>query len=136
MKILIVVQSLVLSLILSSFAFASGGGGYTSTPSFSTPAPAPEVRVDQDYELGKSIFLGRQSGVAKIDYCVQVDGEPVAVKTSSIKNFKKQSYQALVGSLVNCDNPASLVSQELDSDSLFSVVYYLNKRYDLYLNNG
>lgn len=135
-KISVVVKSLVLSFIFSSFALASGGYSAPSTPSISTPSRAAPSRVDQDYELGKSIYLGRQAGVAKIDYCVEVEGKPVSIKTSSIKNFKRTSYSSFSESLVNCDKPDTLASQELDSDSLFSVMYYLSKRYDLYLNNG
>jgi len=124
------------SLIFSSVAMASGGytsgggsGGYSSTP-------APAKRVDQDYETGKSIFQGRQAGVEKLSYCVEVDGEPTEVKKSSIKQFKRQSYSALANGLFDCDEPGTLVGSKLDSDSLISVVYYLGKRYRLNLSGS
>ena len=142
-KILIAVQALAVTLLVSSFAFASGGynGGGYSNGGFGTSSsnqPRQAKPVDQDYELGKSIYKGRQEGIAAIKYCLQVEGEAEAVKlkSRSIKLFKRESYDALAGSLVDCEQPGTLVSDRLDADSLQAVMYYLSKRYDLYLTSS
>jgi len=127
---------LSVSLIFSSVAIASGGYSSGSSGGYSSPTSRPVNRVDQDYELGKSIFQGRQAGVAKLSYCVEVDGEQTEVKKSSIKQFKRQSYSALANGLFDCDQPGTLVASHLDTDSLISVVYYLGKRYRLNLSGS
>ena len=114
----------------TAFASGGGGGGYGGG-SYSQP----QRQVDQTYEVGKSIYNGRQSGVASISYCVASGGVKLPVKSKSLKEYKKTTYDNLAQNLYNCDQPDTLVSSELSNDNLLYVLYYLNKRYRLGLSS-
>lgn len=109
---------------------SSGGGGYGSD--YSTPQPKV---VDQRYELGKAIYLGRAPNTKKYKYCVEVDGKPKKIKSSRLKPFKNGTRQALADALINCKQPDQRVLSQLDKGQQSYVLYYLNKRYKLRLRN-
>ena len=119
-----------LTLGFSSFTVASGG--YGGGGGFGTTAPARQV--DHDYEYGKSIFLGRQKDVPKLSYCVEVDGKKVPMKRKTIRQFKKVAYTEFANSLYHCDQPDRLIVQDIDKEKFQYVIYYLNKRFKLYLS--
>lgn len=134
MRNLILNSAVALTVLVSGHAFASGSyGGGGGGGGFNAP---PQRQVDPVYEQGKAIFRGRKSGEPSINYCVVKDGEKVPVKRASIKAYKKTSYEELARNLYNCDNPESLVAQELTRDSLLYVLYYLNKRHRLNLKGN
>ncbi len=127
--------ALALLVLVSGHAMASGsygggggGGSFNNTPQ--------QRQVDPVYEQGKAIYRGRKSGEPSLNYCVVSEGEKVPVKRSSIRSYKKTSYQELAQNLYNCDNPESLVADELTRDSLLYVLYYLNKRHRLNLRGS
>ena len=129
------------TLAFSSSVLASGGGGgggggggfsSRSTGSYSTPQRV----VDQDYEIGKAIFTGRQTGVEKIAYCIKIEDQLTPVKRKSIKAFHKSSYENLTANLFDCNQPDTQVLDQIGRDNLLYVMYYLNKRYNLYLGGS
>lgn len=116
--------------------WASGSGGYGGGGSYRQPSSSAPVRkVDQTYEYGKALFQGRISGVEKREFCVDVDGEKVALKRSSVKNYKGGSYQELANALYDCNQPEQKIGLDMSSDNFQFVLYYLNKRYRLKLSN-
>jgi len=116
----------------SVLASGGGGGGYGGGYSGQTQ----QRQIDQTYEVGKAIYNGRQSGFPKISYCVPFEGQKVPVKSKSIKQYKRTSYNELGQNLYNCDSPDTLVSSELSRDGMLHVLYYLNKRYRLSLRGS
>lgn len=125
-----VLSSLILLFVFSSISYASGGyggggyGGYNSRP---------VKQVDHAYEYGKSIYQGRESNVAKLNYCIKDEEEKVELRRSVIKKFKNTSYTELANNLYNCDVPTDLIAKSLDTNQLSHVIYYLDKRYKLKL---
>ncbi len=122
---------LSISLIPSAFASGSYGGG-----SSYNSGRIQQKQVDQVYETGKAIFLGRQRGVEKLSYCVKVDGELAPVKRRSVKAFKNTSYNELAQNMFNCDQPETKITNQLSRDNFLYVVYYLNKRHKLNLKSS
>lgn len=135
MKLSTILFSTALALSSGS-VFASGGGGGGSYGGGSYGGGQVQQRqVDQTYEVGKAIYKGRQSGVARISYCVASGELKLPVKSKSLKTYKKTTYNNLAENLYNCDKPDSLVASELSKDNLLYVLYYLNKRYNLKLSS-
>lgn len=116
-----------------SSAFASGGGSYGSGGDFNVRRAAA---VDQNYELGKSIYKGRKAGEPTLEYCVLVEGEKIPLKRKSIKAYKNTSYNDLAANMYYCDEPEKQISDGLTRDSLLYVLYYLNKRHKLNLKGA
>lgn len=138
-RIYILVLSLVFTFFSTSAVFASGGyggggGGFsTGNSGFNRPAPRP---VDQTYEVGKSIFLGRQAGEPALEYCIVSKGEKVPVKRSAVKEYKNVSYDEFARNLYQCDQPEKPIAEGLTRDSFLYVIYYLNKRHKLGLKGA
>lgn len=134
-NLLIVAATLAL-FAQSTLSFASGG--YSGGGGFSRGGSGVENqrRVDQTYEIGKSIFNGRARGEPSLEYCVDVEGERLPVKRKSVKSFKKGTYNDFARSLYRCDEPESLIAESLTRDSLLYVIYYLNKRHKLDLRGA
>ncbi len=134
-KLLIVAATFAL-LAQSTLSFASGG--YSGGGSFNRGSSGVESqrRVDQTYEIGKSIFNGRARGEPSLEYCIDVEGERLPVKRKSVKSFKKGTYNDFASSLYRCDEPESLIAESLTRDSLLYVIYYLNKRHKLGLRGA
>lgn len=123
----------LLAIGFSSVAMASGGGGgsYSGGGGFNR---APVKQIDESYEYGKSIFLGRRAGFEKFSYCVDVDGERLPLKRKSIKKFKKASFNEVAAALYDCDTPTTKIADEIAIQDFQFVLYYLNKRFRLALN--
>lgn len=119
--------------LIPSFAIASGSSGGFSGSSSSVPSAR---QVDQAYEYGKSLYNGRSKEVAKFDYCVAGEEELVKVKRSSLKTFKGASYEQLANNLYDCDNPEKSMLDHVDTTQAAYIIYYLDKRYKLDLENG
>jgi len=136
-RILLIAAASLAILAQSTLSFASGGysgggGGFNRGNS----GIENQRRVDQTYEIGKSIFNGRARGEPTLEYCVDVEGERLPVKRKSVKNFKKGTYNDFARSLYRCDAPDSLIADSLTRDSLLYVIYYLNKRHKLDLRGA
>ena len=125
-----------LALSQASLSLASGGGSYGGGGGGSFNNTVNSRPVDQNYEIGKAIFKGRQSGEPSLEYCVLADGEKVPLKRKSLKAYKKASYDTFANSLFQCDQPDKLVADGLSRDSLLYVLYYLNKRHNLKLKGA
>jgi len=125
------ILSLALAALLSSGAFASGG---SYNYGYDAPKPKPKP-VDTRYEYGKTIYQGRATNIGKIKFCVN-DGEAISpVKTSTLRPFKRTSVRNLTSNLYNCET-SQKASETISSKDLSYIVYYLNKRFRLRLNNG
>lgn len=123
------ILSLALAALLSSGAFASGG---SYNYGYDAPKPKP---VDTRYEYGKTIYQGRAKNIGKINFCID-NGEAVSpVKAKTLRPFKRGSVRNLTSNLYNCDT-SQKISETINSKDLSYVVYYLNKRFRLRLNNG
>lgn len=120
--------------LISTDVLASGG--YSGGGGFSTNAPRQQRQVDQTYEVGKSIFRGRQAGAPQLSYCVMVDGEKVPVKRKSLRSYKRSNYNNLADNLYDCDDPEKKIAEKLSKDNFLYVVYYLNKRHKLNLRRS
>jgi len=132
MKLSVVFFSALMTLFSIS-ANASGGGGFGGGGGGFSGGSTSQRAVDQTYEVGKAIYNGRQRGTPRLSYCVASDDGKVPVKRKSLKPFKNTTFTNLAQNLYNCDNPESLVSEELSRDSLIHVLYYLDKRHKLSL---
>ena len=108
-----------------------GGGGGSSYGS------APTRTIDQNYEAGKNIFTGRSDTYGKLKFCVlnQETSEKVAVKSRTLKSFKRTNAADFANSLYHCDNPDQPITATLANADMNLVLYYLNKRYKLKLEN-
>lgn len=114
-------------------ALASGGG---SGPIVPPTGPVQERVVDERYEYGKAVYLGREPGTTRIEYCLLVDGEPRKLKRRTLKPYRGGSVVDFANALYRCDDPASLALLSLAEDQVPHVLYYLNKRYRLKLNDA
>ena len=120
--------TLLIAWSLPAFSSGSYGGG---TSSYNRDRPVRQV--DQNYEAGKAIFTGRKSSAGKLDYCVAVDGELKKIKRSSLKDYKRTSYDEVANNLFDCNEPETKIAEKITRDELLYVLYYLNKRFRLYL---
>ncbi|MBX2849869.1 MAG: hypothetical protein KTR16_16210 [Acidiferrobacterales bacterium] len=94
----------------------------------------PKVHiVDQAYELGKSVYKGRQDGIPKLSYCITAEGEQKRLKRRLIKSYKSTTFSNLASNLYNCDIPGKRIKSDLPRDEFLHVLYYLDKRYKLNL---
>jgi len=127
--------ALLATFLLTAFtghqALASGGGGgYSGGGGGIGPAPAPR-EVDQVYEYGKSVYLGRSPGSKKISYCVKVDGELKKLRGRNLKSYRGAKQLDFANALYNCKAPDELALAGVDKEEIAYVIYYLNKRYKL-----
>jgi hypothetical protein len=97
---------------------------------------APQRVVDERYEYGKSVYLGREPGVAKISYCLQSEDKPRKLRRRALKPFRGGPAGEFASALVNCDAPEQRALTGLKPEQARLVLYYLNKRYKLKLTNG
>lgn len=118
----------IATIFFSSMATASGGSG---SGNFNR---APVKQIDESYEYGKSIFLGRKAGFEKFSYCVDVGGERLPLKRKSLAKFKKTSFSEVAAALYDCDTPTTKIADEIAIQDFQFVLYYLNKRFRLALN--
>jgi len=118
------------------YASGGGGGGFSGGGGFGGgAAPAPRPR-DEAYEFGKSVFKGRVKGAEKIKYCVKVDGELKKLKRSTVKSYKAVNVQDFALALFDCEDPERLALTTLPKEHVGVVLYYLNKRFKLDLQDA
>lgn len=134
-------RTLCVALLLGLLAvpqLANASGGFSvPTSGANLPPPAGGQRqVDEVYEHGKAIYLGRQPGTEKINYCVVVDGKPKKIRGRTLRSYKGASMLELANALYNCAAPQELALNSIDRKQIPFVMYYLNKRYKLDLSNS
>lgn len=112
----------------SSTLASTGGGGISSSP---------KRVVDQAYEAGKSIYTGRNEVYGKLKFCINdtASAEKAKVTRKTLKAYKGTNIQEFAANLYNCDAPEQQIYKQLDSEDMNLVLYYLNKRYKLKLEN-
>lgn len=120
--------AVALVLLLSSNAMASGG-----VDSF---GEVPRDTVDEAYEFGKAVYKGRIKGTEKIKYCVRQDDEVKKLKRSTAKKYRKGSTQKFALALIDCKMPERLALTTMPREHIPAVLYYLNKRYKLKLEDS
>ena len=130
------ITTLLAALLASGLAFASGGGGGGGGYSGGFGGgSAPAREIDQNYEIGKSLFKGSSGDFEKVDYCVVSEGEPIKVRSRSLRDYKGGTTNELAEALVNCADTEKNLLDYMDSNSAIYVLYYLNKRYSLNLSS-
>lgn len=136
MKHSLFLKACALLVLISTDALASGGYTGGGGGGFSSGSSSQQRQVDQTYEVGKSIYLGRQAGAPELSYCVMVEGDKVPVKRRTLKSFKHTNYNDLAANLYDCDEPDKKIVEKLGRDDFLYVVYYLNKRHKLQLKSS
>jgi len=111
-------------------AMASGlsGGGASSGGGL------PPREIDQLYEYGKSLYLGRTPGVRKTRYCLKIDGEAQKLRGRNLKSWRGRPQLEFANALYDCEAPEKLALLNLEKEQVAYVLYYLNKRYKLRLD--
>lgn len=120
----------------TSVAFASGGGGGGGGGSYS--GGAPKRVVDQNYETGKNIFRGRNDLYADLKICVNdsATSEVVKISRRSLKPYKGSTVSDFAANLVDCNAEERVqITDKVAIEDMNLVLYYLNKRYRLKLEN-
>jgi len=115
--------------LISPLASASSGGGFDQS-GFS------QKKVDQQYELGKSFYKARQADGSRLEYCVKSDKGFKKLSRRSVKQFKKGPVSNFVDSLYSCSNSSQKIADVVSDDQGSAILYYLNKRFKLRLQNG
>lgn len=117
--------------MFSTLGFASGSADYGNDSSYER-----QKQVDPAYEQGKTIFTGRNAKYKKYKFCLAASegNEVEKIKRKSLKEFKGSSYPALASKIVKCDEPDKAISDLLSRNDLSLLVYYLDKRYKLKLD--
>jgi len=117
-------------------AAASGSsGGFSGSTRGRAAPPAPRA-VDEVYEFGKALYLGRAPGAKKVNYCVNVDGAPKKLRGRILRSYKGAKQLDFANALVNCQQPDELALAGVKKEEIAYVIYYLNKRYRLNLDTG
>ena len=90
--------------------------------------------VDEAYELGKSVYLGREQGVPSFSYCITTaEGEKKKLRRKTIKSYKNTTFSKLAINLYNCKALDNHIKTGLPKSEFLHVLYYLDKRYKLNL---
>ncbi len=117
--------------LTSPSSLGSGGIGAGNGPN-----GAPNRVVDERYEYGKAVYLGRLPDAVKISYCLLVDGTAQKLKKKTLKPYRRKTRLALANALYQCDDPSKLALTALPKAQVPFVLYYLNKRYRLKLTDA
>lgn len=124
----------VLLLLVVDTAVASGGSGF---PRASGPiGPGLQRQVDEIYEFGKAAYKGRIEGTEKIKYCVKHKDKLKKVKRSTVKQFRNGPTLNFARALLDCKQPDRLALTTMEREHVPAVLYYLNKRYRLELEES
>lgn len=127
----------LLAILVASSSFASGGiGGGGISGTSGGVGSAQRREVDESYEYGKAVYLGRSSDAKKLAYCVLVEGEAKKVKKKSLKPYRRKTRSELANALYLCDEPSKLALHSLKKEQIAFVLYYLNKRFKLKLSDA
>lgn len=125
----------LLASLIACSSFASGGTGGLSGLSGGAGS-APQRAVDESYEYGKAVYLGRSPDAEKLQYCVLVEGEAKKLKRKTLKPYRKKTRVELANALYRCDDTSKLALNSLKREQVAFVLYYLNKRFKLKLTDA
>ena len=120
-------------LSLSFFTFIVSAMIIPSMAQASGTKDASADGTDLTYADGQAIYSGRKGGTKALAYCVDVEGDKQKLKARTIEQFKGMQSSALVAKLYDCDQPDTLISQQITQNDLNAVVHYLDVRYELAL---
>jgi len=129
------IQKILIIFIISSLSvatFASSSGSYGGSSNSSRGGDYNRKPIDQNYELGKAVYLGRATG-KKLQYCIDNGSQKVKLKSKTAKAFKNKNANNFANALYDCNKPSNQIASTLNRRDLTAVVYYLNKRYRLKL---
>ncbi len=123
----------ILSLALITFT-----ASVTTAPAFASgtlgaQGDAARRVIDERYEYGKSVYLGREPGTTRYEYCLQHEGTAEKLKRRTLKPFRGGKAGDFARALVRCDAPEQQLLATLQPEQVRFVLYYLNKRYKLKL---
>lgn len=121
--------------LIACSSFASGGTGGLGGLSGGTGS-TPQREVDESYEYGKAVYLGRSPDAEKLQYCVLVEGEAKKLKRKTLKPYRKKTRVELANALYRCDDTSKLALNSLKREQVAFVLYYLNKRFKLKLTDA
>jgi hypothetical protein len=134
LKKLTFVVSILLFWSSSSFADLGNMSGVHGSIGGAHNSSTRSMRIiDEEFEKGKGIFLGRNREVGKIKLCIASGDEQVKLKRKTLKPYKGATVNGLVNSLHNCDKPDEVMLERLGRVHMSYLIYYLNKRYKLQL---
>lgn len=119
----------VFTLFLSPFAMASSGGGFGQ-------GGYSQKKVDQQYEIGRSYYKGKQADGSTLTYCIKKGDSLSKLSRKSVKPYKKGTVSAFVDSLYSCADPDVKISELVGDSQGQAILYYLNKRFKLRLKQG
>lgn len=125
----------LLASLIACNSLASGGTGGLGGLSGGTGS-TPQRGVDEIYEYGKAVYLGRSPDAEKLQYCVLVDGEAKKLKRKTLKPYRKKTRVELANALYLCDDTSKLALHSLKQEQVAFVLYYLNKRFKLKLTDA
>lgn len=109
---------LSLALIIPvSGALASGVSG-----GFPASGGAPR-QVDEVYEQGKALYLGRVPGSQKIKYCVKVDGALKKIRGRSLRSYRGANQLDFANALYNCSKPDDRALLSIKKEEVAYVLY-------------
>lgn len=121
---------MICSMVMSTSLIASGGGGF-NTGGFSSQ------RIDQQYELGKSYFKsGLSANGSRLEYCVQSGDGLKKLSRRTVRQYKNGTVSQFVDNLFHCSDPTLKIADAVPEDQGNAILYYLNKRFKLRLQNG
>ena len=92
--------------------------------------------VDETYEYGKALYLGRLPESKQLRYCLKQDGQAKKLGRRNLKAWRGKPQLEFANALYDCDNPNDRVLLKLERAQVAYVLYYLNKRYKLNLADG
>lgn len=131
---LVFVVSILIFWPSSSFADLGNMSGAHGTMGGAHNSSTRSMRIiDEEFEKGKGIFLGRNREVGKIKLCVASGDEQVKLKRKALKSYKGATVNGFINSLHNCDKPDEVMLERLGRVHMSYLIYYLNKRYKLQL---
>ncbi|MEM7411435.1 MAG: hypothetical protein AAF430_14445 [Myxococcota bacterium] len=117
----------------ASGGYGGGGGGGGSFGGYRSQS-------DPVYDRGKALFNGRTRPHRGLEVClsrVAEGGEPetVPVTRRSLTPYRRGPVRDVALRLVDCEAPQERLGNRLSPDEFQSLLYYLNKRYALRLDD-
>lgn len=94
-------------------------------------------KYDDNFEEGEAIYKGK-GAYEKYDYCVMGGDSSTELKPLKRKNvnaLRRLTVSEFYRSLYDCNDPERLVLSKISSKEAGKVIYYLNQRYKLRLQN-
>lgn len=131
----LVAMSVGLALVGALAAGSAWASGVTGGIGSQQPQHGQRA-VDELYEYGKALYLGRLPDAPKVSFCVAAEDQARKVKRRSLKPFRKKTRTELANALVRCDDPGQLALKGLEPGQAAFIIYYLDKRYRLKLQDS